>query len=126
MSRVVACVRSKNDAPGTTGSAVRPPSQPKIIAPTHVATAIWPELNATRIHGFRSTNQSAISVESAEIQMPAPGPHRTAFERPAAAARLTVVEQASWLHHIYSTHWLMTTPAPHYPHQTPNILRHYN
>src|SRR5258708_4877553 len=102
MSRVVACVRSKNDAPGTTGSAVRPPSQPKIIAPTHVATAIWPELNATRIHGFRSTNQSAISVESAEIQMPAPGPHSTALERPAGADRRHGGEAAGGLLHLVS------------------------
>src|ERR1041385_4409084 len=109
MSRVVACVRSKNDAPGTTGSAVRPPSQPKTIAPTHVATAIWPELNATRTQGFRSTNQSAISVERAEIQMSAPGPHSTALERPAVADRLHVDEPESVLLHIVSETRQMTT-----------------
>src|SRR5690349_326727 len=102
MSSVVACARSKNAAPGATGSAVRPPSQAKNIAPTHVATEICPALNATRIHGFRNTSQSAMSVESAEIQMPAPGPHSTALARPAVAERLQVESPDSVLFHIVS------------------------
>ena len=52
-----------------------------------------------------------MSVESAEIQIPAPWPHSTALDRPAVADRLHVAEPESVLLHIVSETRQMTTHA---------------
>src|SRR5262249_49639431 len=97
--------------PAASGSATRPPSHWNRIAPTPVATAIWPALNATRTHGLRSTNRSAMSVLSAEIHSPAPGPHSTALDSPAVADRLQVAAPEMVLLHIVSETRQITTHA---------------
>src|SRR5688572_8904762 len=107
----VAWLRSSTPPPANTGSAARPPSHLNSVAPTAVATAICPALNATRTHGFRSTNRSATSVDSAEIQMPAPFPHSAALDSPAVADRLHVAAPESVLLHIVSETRQMTTHA---------------
>ena len=108
---VVACARSIPAPPGSTGTAPRPPSQSNSSAPTPVASAIWLALNATRTAGLRSTNMSATSVESAEIQMPAALPKRTALDSPTVADRLQVAEPESVLLHIVSDTRQMTIHA---------------
>ena len=108
---VAACARSSRPPPPAAGSASRPPSPSNSSAPTAVATAICPALNATRTHGLRSTNRSATSVDSAEIQMPAPVPHSTALESPAVAERLHVAVPESVLLHIVSETRQITTQA---------------
>src|SRR6266545_5228754 len=104
----VAWPRSSRPPAAASGSAARPPSPSNRSPPTAVATVIWPALNATRTQGLRSTNRSAISVESAEIQMPAPPPQSTALDRPAVAERLHVAEPDSVLLHIVSDTRQMT------------------
>src|SRR6185436_9619274 len=97
----VECARSSVPL-APTGSAARPPSTWNSSAPAAVATAICAELNATRTQGLRSTNRSAMNVDSAEIHIPAPPPHSTALGSPTGAERLHVAPPEMVLFHIVS------------------------